>query len=283
MPALIPFIAWLLACKLPAYSTFILDKNQKEFKLYSKILEREGKMQKSFNIFSLFGSLLPVLIVGNLYSTTLEDVLSKIVWLGQAGIRIMDKKIIYIDPFSLKGNHPKADIILITHDHQDHLDKKSIDLIAKENTIVVFPESIKVDIKSALLKPVKVNSTNTIEGYKIVAVPAYNIKKTMFHPRNKGYVGYIIDIDGIKIYHTGDTERIPEMKNLNVDIILLPLGQTYTMNSVEEAVEVVKDVKAKVAIPIHFGLYEGKAIDATNFCKLLEKEKIKCNILEIWR
>jgi L-ascorbate metabolism protein UlaG (beta-lactamase superfamily) len=279
LPALIPFIALLLAFKLPAYSTFILDKNQKEFKLYSKISEREEKMQKFFSICGL----LLILVSGNLYSEILADVLSKIVWLGQAGVRIMDKKVIYIDPFALKGNHPKADIILITHDHPDHLDKKSIELIAKKNTMVVFPESIKVDVNGVILKPVKVNSTNIIEGYKIVAVPAYNIKKTMFHPKNKGYVGYIVEIDGIKIYHTGDTERIPEMKNINADIILLPLGQTYTMNSVEEAVEVVKDVKAKVAIPIHFGLYEGKAIDATNFCKLLEKEKIKCNILEIWR
>jgi L-ascorbate metabolism protein UlaG (beta-lactamase superfamily) len=113
-----------------------------------------------------------------------------------------------------------------------------------------------------------------IDGILIEAVPAYNIVKTNFHPKANNWVGYILTIDKIRIYHTGDTERIPEMKNMACDIILLPLGQTYTMNSVEEAAEATLDVKAKIAIPIHFGLYEGKAEDAQKFQALL-KVKVK--------
>ncbi len=200
------------------------------------------------------------------------SVLSNIKWLGQAGIRIEDKAIIYIDPYNIKKDSIKADIILITHDHMDHFDRKSIEIIARTNTILLLPEGIKPDIKRIKIEYVKPFLTNEIMGYKIVAVPAYNVKKK-FHPKEKGYVGYVIDINGVKIYHTGDTERIPEMKSITADIILLPLGQTYTMNSVEEAVEVVKDVKASVAIPIHFGLYEGNKNDALKFKKLLEGEK----------
>ncbi|MCK4836639.1 MAG: MBL fold metallo-hydrolase, partial [Candidatus Aminicenantes bacterium] len=93
------------------------------------------------------------------------------------------------------------------------------------------------------------------------------------------WVGYILTIDGIRIYHAGDTERIPEMKNFSCDIALLPLGQTYTMNSVKEAAEAAIDVKAKIAIPIHYGLYEGKTQDAVEFQNIL-KDKIKVIIKE---
>ena len=104
----------------------------------------------------------------------------------------------------------------------------------------------------------------------IQTVPAYNIVKN-FHKKESDYLGYIINFDGIKVYHTGDTERISEMKEVDCDIILLPLGQTYTMNSVEEAAEAVKDTKAIIAIPIHYGLYEGTLEDALKFMAILER------------
>jgi L-ascorbate metabolism protein UlaG (beta-lactamase superfamily) len=92
-------------------------------------------------------------------------------------------------------------------------------------------------------------------------------------------VGYIVEIDGVKVYHAGDTERIPEMKNIDCDIALLPLGQTYTMNSVEEAAEAALDTGAEVAIPIHYGMYEGTKEDAEKFKELLDG-KMKVVILE---
>lgn len=232
-------------------------------------------MKSMVTTFCLF-----ILAVSLGWASELRDVVSKIKWITQACVRIEDKKIIYIDPYKLEGEPPKADIILITHDHMDHFDPSSIKLILKDSTIVIVPEKVNVKLKDVSLKRIKINTTMEIEGYKITAVPAYNIKKKMFHPKEKGYAGYIIEVDGVKIYHTGDTERIPEMKDLNVDIVLLPLGQTYTMNSVEEAVMVVKDVKAKIAIPIHYGLYEGKYEDAIKFQNLLKKEGIEVIILK---
>ncbi len=83
-------------------------------------------------------------------------------------------------------------------------------------------------------------------------------------------MGYILTLGHVKIYHAGDTERIPEMQSISCDIILLPIGQTYTMNTIDEAVKAVLDTKASVAIPIHFGMYEGKVEDAEAFGKMLE-------------
>ncbi|MBM3437493.1 MAG: MBL fold metallo-hydrolase, partial [Bacteroidetes bacterium] len=102
------------------------------------------------------------------------------------------------------------------------------------------------------------------------AVPAYNVVKTKFHPKSNKWLGYILELEGKKIYLAGDTERIPEMKAIACDIALLPLGQTYTMNSVEDAAEAAKDVKAGIVIPIHYGLYEGTQADSARLKKLLE-------------
>ncbi len=207
----------------------------------------------------------------------MTNIINKIKWLGQASIRIEEEKVIYIDPYNLSENPVKADIILITHDHMDHLDRKSIEKIIKPETVILIPAGINIGIKDAKVATVKPFSTNKIYNYNIMTVPAYNIKKS-FHPKSKGYVGYVIEISGTKIYHTGDTERIPEMKNISADIIMLPLGQTYTMNSVEEASEAAIDVKAKIAIPIHFGMYEGNEKDALKFKELL-KDKVEVIIL----
>ena len=118
------------------------------------------------------------------------------------------------------------------------------------------------------------------KGIAIKAVPAYNLTKTDKHPKEKKWVGYVLNFGHVTLYHAGDTERIPEMKNVNCDIILLPLGQTYTMNTINDAVKAVIDTNASVAIPIHFGMYEGKSEDAENFKKLLE-EKVEVIIPEI--
>ncbi len=197
-------------------------------------------------------------------------------WLGQAAVRINYKgHVIYIDPFQLKSAEP-ADLILITHDHEDHLSLQDIAKIAGPNTRFIVASACVDKLQQAGYKniqPVVPGSKINVMGLGITAVPAYNLVKQM-HPKSLNYVGYVIDFDGIKVYHTGDTERIPEMKEIRCDIILLPLGQTYTMNSVEEAVDAVLDTKASIAIPIHWGLYEGTANDAKKFGELLEKRNI---------
>jgi L-ascorbate metabolism protein UlaG (beta-lactamase superfamily) len=105
------------------------------------------------------------------------------------------------------------------------------------------------------------------------------VVKTNYHPKENNWIGYIIDVDGVLVYHAGDTERIPEMRNMIVDIALLPLGQTYTMNSVEEAAEAAIDINPSIAVPIHYGMYEGSVEDALKFKELLAG-KVEVVILE---
>jgi L-ascorbate metabolism protein UlaG (beta-lactamase superfamily) len=197
-------------------------------------------------------------------------------WLGQATVRfVYQGHVIYIDPYQLNSSD-SADLILITHDHGDHLSLPDIARIARGTTRFVAAEACTDKLKKAgynNILSISPGSKITLLGLGITAVPAYNLTKQM-HPKSKNFVGFVIDFDGIQVYHTGDTERIPEMKEIRCDIILLPLGQTYTMNSVEEAVGALLDTKATVAIPIHWGLYEGSAEDAGKFGELLKAKNV---------
>jgi len=206
-----------------------------------------------------------------------EDLVDDIYWYGNAAIKIeASDKIIFIDPFEIP-EHDKADIILITHPHFDHLSEPDLKKVAVKNTVFVTPDDQRCintikklfDKEPVVLKP---GEQKTIAGVKVEAVPAYNVVKHECHPKAFGYLGYIVTIEGIRIYHAGDTERIPEMKTFTCDIALLPLGQTYTMNSVEEAAQAALDVKARIAIPIHYGSYEGTLADAQRFKELLENK-----------
>jgi L-ascorbate metabolism protein UlaG (beta-lactamase superfamily) len=173
----------------------------------------------------------------------------------------------------------KADIILFTHDHDDHVSASGIADILKDSTVIIAPAVClenrnlkKYNKKMISLKPL---DSIVVDGVVIKAVYAYNIKK-QWHAKGDNFVGYVITADGVTYYHTGDTERIPEMQSIVCDIIMLPLGQKYTMNSVEEAAEVVADVKASVAIPMHWGEHEGTDADVAKFQKLMDDKKITC-------
>ena len=204
--------------------------------------------------------------------TKVEQVANNLEWKGQATVKIMHNgKTIYIDPYKLtKGDN--ADVVLITHSHYDHWSKPDIEKIVSSKTTLIAPQECLDEVKSLSMKAkiaVLPGFKQTMEGIAIEAVPAYNIVKKQFHGKEKNFVGYILNLDGVRLYQTGDTERIPEMKDITADIILLPLGQTYTMNSLEEAAEAAKDVKASIAIPIHYGMYEGTNADAEKFRAML--------------
>ena len=202
------------------------------------------------------------------------EMVKNITWLGQASIRIKtDKLNIYIDPYQLK-KEDKADIILITHNHSDHYCEKDIAKLAAKNQVIIAPFYTKG--KNMLLLPGK---STMVKGIKIEAVPAYNIVKTKFHPKSSNFVGYILTINNVRIYHAGDTEKIPEMKNIKCDIAFLPLGQTYTMGSVQEAIDAALTIKTKIAIPIHYGLAEGTDADAKKFVEEVTKKGIASFIM----
>jgi L-ascorbate metabolism protein UlaG (beta-lactamase superfamily) len=185
-------------------------------------------------------------------------------WLGQSAILLQDGKNIYIDPFDLGEGLPPADIILITHDHSDHLSPSDIAKIIKPATVVVtVPSALAKLPKGSIVKAVKPGDTLTVEGVRIEAVPAYNTAK-QFHPKEKGYVGFIVHLGARSIYHAGDTDLIPEMKYFKVDVALLPIGGTYTMTA-SEAAKAADIIKPKVAIPIHYGSVVGSPADAQTF------------------
>lgn len=224
--------------------------------------------------------LFPIIFVFAGYCSILKndkimEMIEKIQWFGQATIKInIGNKTVYIDPYQLKSTDT-ADIILITHKHHDHLSLPDIKKILDPETQIIAPKDCIESIKETganNIFDIEPGQSLEIEGIKIEAVYAYNIIKKSFHPKSNNFLGYLLTIDGVTIYHAGDTERIPEMKDINCDIILIPLGQTYTMNNVEEAVEAVKDTKAKIAIPIHYGTFEGTKEDALKFKELLKND-----------
>jgi len=178
-------------------------------------------------------------------------------WLAHASFRIdADDIVVYIDPWQLGDDAPPADLILITHDHQDHCSPEDVAKIQKDDTVIVTIAASASKL-SGEIKVVQPGDKLIVKGVAIEAVPAYNLTKFRspgypFHPREAGHVGFIVTIDGERIYHTGDVDIIPEMESIKTDVILIPVSGTYVM-TVEEAVEAVKLIQPKVAIPMHIG------------------------------
>lgn len=191
--------------------------------------------------------------------------LEEVKHLGHASIKIENIKIVYIDPFNIKNPKKDADLIFCTHSHYDHLSIKDIKLISKDSTKLIVPSEAIAAAKESKLNIVEVepNKSYTIDSVSFSTVPAYNIGKS-FHPKSKNWVGYIIFLNNTTYYHSGDTDFIPEMKNIKADIIFLPVGGTYTMNW-KEAAEAANTISCSYAIPIHFGDIVGSKNDAQNF------------------
>jgi L-ascorbate metabolism protein UlaG (beta-lactamase superfamily) len=176
----------------------------------------------------------------------------EIIWLGHAGFKIITKsgKIIYLDPYKITKDVEKADIIISSHSHGDHFDSRSIKKLFKESTVLLGPKSMSSDLEKFGGKGLKFNEKFEFNGIGIQLVPAYTIQKQT-HPKNNEWAGIIIDTEGKRVYHAGDTERIPEMKNLkDVTVALLPCGGIYTMDF-EESCMAAADIKPNIVVPMH--------------------------------
>jgi len=182
-------------------------------------------------------------------------------WIGHASFYIeISGKNVYIDPFNIKGSMHEADTILITHPHFDHFDINSINKIATDDTYFAAPSEVVAQLKYKNKKIVKPNESYNLNGIEFKTVPAYNVVKERLqnHPKSKGWVGYIINADGISIYHAGDTDFIEEMNEISVDLALLPIGGTYTMD-VDEAARASGAIKAKNFAPMHYKALLGES------------------------
>lgn len=202
----------------------------------------------------------------------IDVVLKKLHWLGHDGFRIDAAKVIYIDPYQIRSKIP-ADIILVSHDHYDHCSPEDIKKIQQKSTVIVT-DAASAGKLSGSVRIVRPGETLSIEGITVETVPAYNINK-QFHPKAAGMLGFIVTVQGVRIYHAGDSDMIPEMENIKADIALLPVSGTYVMTA-DEAVQAALKINPKVAVPMHYGSIVGSQSDAQKFAdKLAGKITVK--------
>jgi len=194
-------------------------------------------------------------------------------WLGHASFRIEDGAMqIYIDPWKLPANTPKADVIFITHAHYDHFSPEDIAKIRKESTAFFAPKDVGYQLEGNVISVVPGQSYN-LGDLRVKTVHAYNIGK-QFHPKQNNWVGYLITLStGQKIYHSGDTDFTPEMRTVVTDFALLPCGGTYTMSG-KEAADAANVFKPQTLIPMHWGDVVGTRKDAEDVQKSFKGETV---------
>ncbi|MDA4121349.1 MAG: MBL fold metallo-hydrolase [Thaumarchaeota archaeon] len=198
----------------------------------------------------------------------------KVHWLGHDSFVLEGSRTVVIDPFQAKGNY-KADVLLISHEHSDHLNEDDIRRFTSPSTTLLAPKICegplgKISLDKRFVVP---GSKVEVQGISIEAVPAYNLNKfresgKVFHPKSEERVGYVVTLDGVRFYHAGDTDAIPEMKSLDVDVSFLPVSGTYVMTA-DEAAGAARAMKTKVAVPMHYAKIVGSLQDAQRFKDLV--------------
>ena len=191
----------------------------------------------------------------------------------QSSIRIETEKIIYFDPFKILSSANDADLIFITHEHSDHFSPEDIRKVQKSDTLIVAPKSMEDTLKKhgysnlILLAPCE---KTDVQNIPVEAIPAYNLVKP-FHMKKNGWLGYVITVEGQRIYVSGDTDATPEAQAVSCDIAMIPIGGTFTMNR-SKAAAYINELRPKTVIPTHYGTIVGSADDGEAFRKLVQSE-----------
>jgi L-ascorbate metabolism protein UlaG (beta-lactamase superfamily) len=198
--------------------------------------------------------------------------LENIHWLGHDTFRLDGSSTVYIDPWKLPAGAAPADLILITHDHYDHFSAADIAGIGSAATTLVGPAVVTKQTSGLATVTLAPGQTTAVGGVTVTAMPAYNLDKFRgpgepYHPREAGYLGYVVEMDGLRVYHAGDTDAIPEMSDVRCDVALLPVGGTYTMTA-EEAAAACDMLSAAAVVPMHFADIIGTRADAERFQQL---------------
>jgi L-ascorbate metabolism protein UlaG (beta-lactamase superfamily) len=195
--------------------------------------------------------------------------------------RIQGSKVIYTDPFKV-AKADEADIVLISHEHFDHLSLEDLQRVTSPKTTIVASLSCKGGLKRVKAKETKFLEPGgklSIGKVEIEAVPAYNVNKfrqpgQVFHPKEDKKLGFVFQMDGTRVYFAGDTDFIPEMKSIACDIALLPVSGTYVMTA-EEAVEAAETIKPKIVVPMHYAAIVGSDADAHTFRSLVKNCQVE--------
>ncbi|MFC1781846.1 MBL fold metallo-hydrolase [Planctomycetota bacterium] len=193
---------------------------------------------------------------------------TRLQWLGHASFKIFhEDKVIYVDPWQLEESPQDAAIVLVSHSHYDHYSTKDIAKVSSPETKLISTSDVLAQEKTG--ESLLPGSSVEVKGIVIKAVPAYNPKK-QFHPKTNNWIGFIIELGNKRIYYAGDTDVIEEMKTLGqIDLALLPVGGTYTMDA-KEAAEAVTYIKPGTTIPYHWGEIVGQRSDAENFARFAD-------------
>ena len=211
--------------------------------------------------------------------------LDSIDWLGHAAFRIrVGRANVYIDPYRVPDGSPPADLILITHGHYDHFSPQDVERLSGRDTWLVGPAAVAERVSGQVhrIGPGEMLDDELVRGIHVSAVAAYNTSKRdpdghPFHPRDAGWVGYELNVRGERLYHSGDTDVIPEMDSVTgVDVALLPVSGVYVMTA-HEAAEAARRIQPRVAVPMHWGSHIGTERDARTFA---DKAPVEVTIME---
>jgi L-ascorbate metabolism protein UlaG (beta-lactamase superfamily) len=196
-------------------------------------------------------------------------------WLGHSGFRVtVGRQRVYIDPYRVSTDAPKADLILITHGHYDHFSPQDVELLSNRETEVIAPAAVAERLNGRVhsIAAGEEIEPEAVRWVAVRALHAYNTSKRnsdgqVFHPRTAGGVGFDLNVRGERLYHAGDTDVIPEMDSVHgVDLALLPVSGTYVMTA-SEAAEAARRIQPRTAVPMHWGENLGTRADADEFAR----------------
>lgn len=209
---------------------------------------------------------------------------SKITWYSQSSFMVEHGgKRIYIDPFRIPDGAPPADILLLTHEHRDHLSAEDIAKVRNDNTTVIIGPNVEGKIEGPVTV-LNIEESTTSDNLSVKAVAAYTITKLRdtgepTHPKEHRHVGFVFEIDDLSFYFVGDSDVIPEMSGIGpVDYAFVPVSGKFVMTA-EEAADAVAVFQPSVAIPCHYGVVVGSVDDARRFADLVP-DQVRVWIME---